>query len=134
MTRYNWSEVEQIYLICAYYIGYTITNLLGGILAERFGATKTISVILAVTAASFATIPKVASLGYGPLFALRVLQGSIEVPTRWPTEYSQDSCPAQTISDNPVNKYPNKYFRVLFIRPFSTSSHSGRLRVKRDDS
>lgn len=92
MTRYNWSADQQIYLISAYFIGYIITNLFGGVLAERFGATKTISVILAVTAISFASIPKIVSFGYGPLFALRVLQGCIEVSEG--REITLKSCPS----------------------------------------
>lgn len=79
MKRYDWTADQQIYLISAYFIGYIITNLFGGVLAERFGATKTISLILVLTAASFATIPKISTFGYYPLFALRIVQGCIEV-------------------------------------------------------
>lgn len=80
VTRFNWSADQQIYLISAYFIGYIITNLVGGFLVERFGPTKVVSSLLAVTAVTFAALPQVALLGYAPLFALRVLQGCIEGP------------------------------------------------------
>lgn len=80
MARYNWSSDDQIYMISAFYIGYVITNLLGGVLSERFGATKTISYVLFISAVSFATIPFiVATYGYWMLFLLRLFQGVIEV-------------------------------------------------------
>lgn len=66
-------------MVSAYFIGYIVTNLIGGVLSEKLGATKTVSIILSVTAITFAFIPKVASFGYVPLFALRVVQGCIEV-------------------------------------------------------
>lgn len=80
VARYNWSSDEQIYIVSAFYIGYVITNLLGGVLSERFGATKTISYILFISAGSFSVIPLiVGTYGYWTLFILRLGQGVIEV-------------------------------------------------------
>lgn len=70
-----------MYLQSSYYIGYIITNVVGGVLAERFGATRIVTVITAISGLSFSCIPAVASLGFWPLFALRVLQGGIEAST-----------------------------------------------------
>lgn len=79
MTRFNWNSDEQIYLISAYYMGYIVSNLTGGLLAERFGPKRIISLILLFMFVSFAAIPFVADeIGYQYLFVLRVLQGSIE--------------------------------------------------------
>lgn len=79
MQRFEWTADQQIYLISAYFIGYIFSNLYGGILAERFGATRTISFILLAAVPIVASIPHVVVLGYWPIFGLRIFQGVIEV-------------------------------------------------------
>ena len=52
--KYDWKQDEQGYILSSFYIGYFITHIPGGILAENFGGKWTLSlgifVIIVITA------------------------------------------------------------------------------------
>lgn len=73
--RYDWSAKDQGLLLGAYFYGYLITSLPGGVLAERFGAKRIAGWFLMAGAALTALTPVVSTLGVGPVFALRFLTG-----------------------------------------------------------
>lgn len=73
--RYDWSAKDQGLILGAYFYGYLITCLPGGILAERFGGKRIAGYCLMIGALLTALTPLVAKLGVGPVFALRFLTG-----------------------------------------------------------
>lgn len=83
VTRYNWTSSEQIQLISAYYMGYMLTNLCGGFLCQRMGATNVVLAGMTVAVISNAVIPLTSNLGYYYLFALRIINGLFEVNERY---------------------------------------------------
>ncbi|XP_031765380.1 putative inorganic phosphate cotransporter [Galleria mellonella] len=77
--RYDWSEATQGFLLSAFYYGYVLTHLPGGILAEKFGGKWTVGVGLLCT--SLATILTPCAVGIGGatgLFIIRVIEGAGE--------------------------------------------------------
>lgn len=73
---YDWSESLQGLILSSFYIGYLITHIPGGILAERFGGKWILSLGILSTA-FFTLITPVAihSGGAGGLIAVRILMG-----------------------------------------------------------
>ncbi|XP_053607893.1 putative inorganic phosphate cotransporter [Plodia interpunctella] len=79
--RYDWSESTQGFLLSAFYYGYILTHLPGGLLAEKFGGKWTVGVGLLVT--SLATIVSPLAVKFGGatgLFFIRALEGAGEGP------------------------------------------------------
>ncbi|KAK4327315.1 hypothetical protein Pmani_002256 [Petrolisthes manimaculis] len=73
--EFDWNEIIQGVVLSSFGYGYTITQVLGGRLAERYGAKWVFGVsILSGGVANFLT-PTAARLHYGVLIALRALQG-----------------------------------------------------------
>lgn len=73
--RYPWTASEQSLLLGAYFWGYLITSLPGGLLAERFGGTFVGSISLIGSAVLNALIPLAASWNIWMLYVLRFLIG-----------------------------------------------------------
>ncbi|XP_055372642.1 sialin [Condylostylus longicornis] len=73
--RYNWSQHDQANLLGAYFYGYLITSVPGGILAERFGGKTVAGATLAASAILTVLTPLSASLGMGAVFAVRFVIG-----------------------------------------------------------
>lgn len=54
--RYDWTQEEQGWILSSFYIGYVLTHIPGGLLAERFGGKWTLSIgILIITICTIAT-------------------------------------------------------------------------------
>ncbi|CAG9094177.1 unnamed protein product [Plutella xylostella] len=74
--RYDWDEATQGLLLSAFYYGYVITHLPGGILAEKFGGKWTLGLGLLVTSVATALTPLAVYLGGAVgLFIIRVIEG-----------------------------------------------------------
>ncbi|KAH8285792.1 hypothetical protein KR018_006819, partial [Drosophila ironensis] len=73
---YEWSEELQGFILGSFYIGYLITHLPGGILADKFGGKWTLSLGILLTALFTLATPTAINYG-GPyaLVALRILMG-----------------------------------------------------------
>ncbi|KAJ2946184.1 hypothetical protein O0L34_g5118 [Tuta absoluta] len=79
--RYDWSEATQGLLLSAFYYGYVVTHLPGGLLAERFGGKWTCGLsLLASSIANLLTPWAVRIGGAAGLFAIRVCYGLGEGP------------------------------------------------------
>lgn len=87
--RYDWDEATQGFLLSAFYYGYVLTHLPGGLLAEKFGGKWTIGIGLLVT--SVATTLTPLAVYYGGaigLFIIRVIEGCGEVRLLFSSVYS----------------------------------------------
>ncbi|CAG5031652.1 unnamed protein product [Parnassius apollo] len=79
--RYDWDETTQGLLLSAFYYGYVITHLPGGLLAEKFGGKWTIGLGLLCSSVATALTPWIVSLwGATGLFCIRVIEGFGEGP------------------------------------------------------
>lgn len=77
---YDWDEETQGLLLSAFYYGYVITHLPGGLLAEKFGGKWTLGLSLLCTSLStFFTPLVVRQWGAIGLFCMRVFSGIGEV-------------------------------------------------------
>ncbi|XP_045448851.1 putative inorganic phosphate cotransporter [Melitaea cinxia] len=78
---YDWNEETQGLLLSAFYYGYVITHLPGGLLAEKFGGKWTLGLSLLCTSLSTLFTPLVVTQwGAIGLFCMRVLSGIGEGP------------------------------------------------------
>ncbi|CAH2106479.1 unnamed protein product [Euphydryas editha] len=78
---YDWDEETQGLLLSAFYYGYVVTHLPGGLLAEKFGGKWTLGLSLLCTSLSTILTPLVVGLWGGVgLFCMRVLSGLGEGP------------------------------------------------------
>ncbi|RZF46751.1 hypothetical protein LSTR_LSTR002614 [Laodelphax striatellus] len=73
--QFDWSEKMQGYILSAFYWGYVITHIPGGILAEKFGGKHVLGLGLFSTAVLTLLIPLAARAGPMWLIALRFIQG-----------------------------------------------------------
>ncbi|XP_063825389.1 putative inorganic phosphate cotransporter [Ostrinia nubilalis] len=79
--RYDWDEATQGLLLSAFYYGYVITHLPGGLLAEKFGGKWTIGFGLLSTSIGMVLTPWAVSVGGAVgLFIIRVIEGFGEGP------------------------------------------------------
>ena len=74
--RFDWSEETQGLLLSSFYWGYVITQIPGGLVADRFGGKHTLSAGMVVSIVSTAASPLAVRAGgwYGMLIA-RVVCG-----------------------------------------------------------
>ncbi|XP_031636923.1 sialin-like [Contarinia nasturtii] len=75
-TRYNWSQEQQGWILSSFYIGYVISHIPSGLLAEKFGGKWPMS--LAVLILAICTIATPMALQYGGyevFIVLRILMG-----------------------------------------------------------
>ncbi|CAH0719420.1 unnamed protein product, partial [Brenthis ino] len=79
--RYDWDESTQGLLLSAFYYGYVITHLPGGLLAEKFGGKWTLGISLLCTSLSTLLTPWFVAMGGAiGLFFMRVISGLGEGP------------------------------------------------------
>ncbi|XP_077285026.1 putative inorganic phosphate cotransporter isoform X2 [Arctopsyche grandis] len=73
---FDWDETTQGFILSAFFYGYVITHLPGGIIAEKFGGKYSLGLGILSTAVLTLLTPVVArSGGSGALIALRALEG-----------------------------------------------------------
>lgn len=77
--RYNWSAEEQSSLLGAYFWGYLITQIPGGILSEWFGARHVIGLSTGFSAIATLLTPASAQLSFWAVFLMRMLTGALGV-------------------------------------------------------
>ncbi|XP_014261738.1 sialin-like [Cimex lectularius] len=73
--NYDWDETTQGLILSAFYYGYLITHIPGGLLAERFGGKHTMGFGILSTAIFSLLTPFVADYGAIPMITLRFLMG-----------------------------------------------------------
>ncbi|KAL9915576.1 sialin isoform 1-T2 [Glossina fuscipes fuscipes] len=76
--RYNWTQNDQALLLGAYFYGYMLTSIPGGILAENFGGTRVLGYSFLLTGVLTALTPAAAALNKWAVFVLRFSQGFIQ--------------------------------------------------------
>lgn len=79
--EFDWSEKTQGMILSAFYYGYIITHIPGGLLAQKFGGKQTLGLGIFSTALFTVLTPAVARMGSLQLIILRFLMGLGEVST-----------------------------------------------------
>lgn len=77
--QFEWSEETQGLILSAFYYGYILTHVPGGLLAQKFGGKQTLGLGILCTAVFTLLTPTVAYMGAWPLIVLRFLMGVGEV-------------------------------------------------------
>lgn len=73
---YDWSQELQGWILSSFYIGYLISHIPGGLIAEKYGGKWTLSLaILSISLCTFATPIAVDYGGYIILIVLRIFMG-----------------------------------------------------------
>lgn len=72
---YDWDESTQAMILSAFYYGYIVTHIPGGLLAQRYGGKHTMGLGIFSTALFTLLTPWVAPMGAVPLMILRLLMG-----------------------------------------------------------
>lgn len=88
-NRFDWDEKTQGEILSAFYYGYIITHLPGGILSQRFGGKHTMGFGILSTAIFTLMTPYVAYMGSRPLTILRFVEGLGEVKMMIDTSYNK---------------------------------------------
>lgn len=68
MQMFEWTQEQQGYILSAFYLGYFIAHIPGGLLAERIGGKSVI--LLAIFLSSFLSIATPMAVTYGGAYAL----------------------------------------------------------------
>ncbi|GBN13899.1 Sialin [Araneus ventricosus] len=76
--QYNWDSKTQGIILGAFFYGYFITQLPGGLLSEKFGAKWVFGLGILITAICSLLTPLAASTGEASMIAARVLGGLAE--------------------------------------------------------
>lgn len=71
----EFDKVQQGHILGAFFYGYLISQIPGGILAEKFGGKRVFGVFTAISTVATLLTPSGAKLGLGILLFLRVLVG-----------------------------------------------------------
>ncbi|XP_075232067.1 putative inorganic phosphate cotransporter isoform X2 [Lycorma delicatula] len=74
-AEFDWDEETQGIILSAFYFGYIITHIPGGLLAQKFGGKHTLGLGIFSTALFTILTPWVAHQGVYPLVALRFFMG-----------------------------------------------------------
>lgn len=79
MHEYDWSPELQGYILSSFYVGYVITHLPNGLLAERIGGKPVLLITMFLTSTLSLSTPFIIIYG-GPyaLIALRFLLGCVQ--------------------------------------------------------
>lgn len=77
--RFDWDEETQGEVLSAFYYGYILTHLPGGVLSQKYGGKHTMGFGILCTAIFTLMTPFVAHIGSRPLFILRFIEGLGEV-------------------------------------------------------
>ena len=75
---FNWDSEEQGVILGAFFYGYIITQIPGGMIAERYGGKWLFGCGLLATSVFTMLTPVAANLGKGTLIATRVIEGFFE--------------------------------------------------------
>lgn len=67
-TKYGWSQEQQGWILSAFFVGYIVSHIPGGILAEKYGGKWTLSLGVLIIIICNAIIPQ--ALEYGGNYAL----------------------------------------------------------------
>jgi len=70
-----WHKKIQGHILGAFFYGYLISQIPGGILAERYGGKWVLAGFVCVSTASTLLTPFAARLSFMPLFILRIICG-----------------------------------------------------------
>ncbi|CAL1262078.1 unnamed protein product, partial [Larinioides sclopetarius] len=73
--QHNWDSRTQGIILGAFYYGYFITQLPGGIMAEKFSAKWVFGLGILITAICSLLTPLAASMGKASMIAARILGG-----------------------------------------------------------
>lgn len=77
--RYSWSHYEQSLILGAHSYGSLFPNLIGGAMAERFGARNLIVLTFSLSAVITCLAPVAASNNFIPIFIIRLCIGFLSV-------------------------------------------------------
>lgn len=80
--RFDWDEETQGKILSAFYYGYILTHLPGGVLSQKFGGKHAMGLGILSTALFTLMTPSVARMGATPLTILRFIEGLGEVSER----------------------------------------------------
>ncbi|KAL4123374.1 hypothetical protein QTP88_015570 [Uroleucon formosanum] len=86
-NRFGWDEKTQGEILSAFYYGYILTHLPGGVLSQKFGGKHTMGLGILSTAIFTLMTPYVAYMGSRPLTILRFIEGLGE-GTTFPALYT----------------------------------------------
>lgn len=78
-NEFDWDEQTQGYILSAFFWGYVLTHLPGGLLAERFGGKQTLGLGILCTSVLTVATPFAARAGPWWLIAVRFIEGLGEV-------------------------------------------------------
>lgn len=78
-AEFDWSEKLQGHILGAFYYGYAIAHIPGGILAQRYGGKHVFGFGIFLTGVLTLLTPFAARMGPGYIIAVRVLEGIGEV-------------------------------------------------------
>jgi len=126
--QFDWDERTQGQVLSAFYYGYILTHLPGGVLSQRFGGKHTMGLGILSTALFTLLTPYVAYMGPTHLTVLRFVEGLGEV---------RPAATSRPVDDRGVlNTCVFMYFvrRARRSRRSARSSPSGRLPEKRENS
>lgn len=76
---FNWNSKEKGYVLSAFFYGYVATQLLGGVLATRFGGHLPFGVGLGVKSIMNLLVPVAANFSIYTLIAVKAIDGLFEV-------------------------------------------------------
>ena len=74
-NQFDWTDEQQGIVLGSFFYGYITTQVLGGYLADRFGAKILFGGGVACTSILTILTEPIANLGFGWMVALRVLEG-----------------------------------------------------------
>ena len=78
--EFNWDEQTQGLILSAYSFGFISTNLVGGMLTEKYGGKWIYGLSVFCSGALGFALPSAARLGHVALVAVRVMQGAFQGP------------------------------------------------------
>ncbi|OWR51221.1 sodium-dependent phosphate transporter [Danaus plexippus plexippus] len=122
---FEWSEATQGLVLSAFYYGYVLTHIPGGIIAERYGGKWVLGLGLLSTAlCTFITPFAVKTGGATALFILRVVEGFGEGPTmpglmamisKWAPKSERARIGAIVFGGAQIGNIAGSYFSGLII-------------------
>lgn len=75
-NKYDWSQAIQGWILSSFYIGYVVTHIPGGLIAEKFGSKWVMSLGILIMAILNALTPLAVEFGGDiALIAIRILMG-----------------------------------------------------------